>query len=121
MIRQCSVTEKDLPKTYLKLLNGVLGLTDSELELTAVIISKYRKYGMDGLAEPYLSKFVFSTEERKVICEDLEISNQSFGNKLKQLIDKGVLIQDGQGHQLNSELLPVPEVTFRFYLKPDDE
>ena len=122
MIKVCKTTETELPKQYLKVLNGILGLTEGEIELTSLIISMYRKYGADGLREPYLSKFVFSTDGRKDICTKLNnLSTQNLGNKLKQLVDKGVLLQADKEYSLNQTLLPQPEVTFRFELVDDKQ
>lgn len=117
MRKVCKVTEEQLPKEYLRVLNGLLGLTDGEIVLTSKIISRYRKYGGDGLREPYLSKFVFSTEERKSLCSEMGgLSNQNLGNKLKQLVDKQVLVSSEGSYVLHQSLLPQPEVTFIFKL-----
>lgn len=121
MIKVCKTTERDLPEMYLKVLNGILGLTDGEVKLTSIIISKYRVYGKDGLREPYLSKFVFSTDGRKDICAELDgMSNQNLGNKLKQLVDKGVLTNAEDGYTLHASLLPQPEITFKFEVLDDE-
>ena len=121
MIKVCKTTEKDLPVQYLKVLNGILGLTEGEIKLTSIIISKYRVYGKDGLREPYLSKFVFSTDGRKDICAELDgMSNQNLGNKLKQLVDKGVLQNSTEdGYTLHASLLPQSEITFKFEIIDD--
>ena len=119
MIKECKTTEQDLPKHYLQALNGILKLTAGEIGLTSRIISRYRLLGADGLREPYLSKFIFSTDERKLL-RDGEESTQSFSNKLTQLVTKRVLLQDKEGmYSLDESLLPQPEVTFKFILTDD--
>ena len=108
-------TSEELPRKYLEVLNGTLSLTDKEIELTAAIVSKYIKYGKQGLREPFLSKFVFSTEERKSLCDSLDgLSSQNLGNKFKRLLEKHVLFNEENGYRLNPSLLPVPEIKFKF-------
>lgn len=122
MIRSCKVTQEEFPKRYLQTFNGILGLTESELDLSAVIIGKYLEFGRDGLREPFLSKFVFSTDGRESIKKELDnISNQNLGNKLKQLVEKGVLTQDGRELRLENSLLPQPEVIFRFIVEDEQQ
>ncbi|WP_428743136.1 hypothetical protein [Tenacibaculum sp.] len=117
MIRTCKVTEKELPRVYLELMNGLLKLTEGEIALTAKIIEKYRMYGSQGLREPFLSKFVFSTEERRSMAASLgKLSNQSLSNKLNQLVNKRVLTATGNSYTLDRTLLPEAEVTFKFIL-----
>jgi len=122
MVIELTTTEDELPTRYLKTLNGNLGLTDKEIQLTAAIVTQYLKHGKAGLKEPYLSKFVFSTDERKSLCESLEgITNQNLGNKLKQLVAKGILGRVENDYKLNATLLPAKEVTFRFKLTTDGD
>ena len=120
MILKCRTTTENFPIMYLKTLNGTLGLTEKELELTAEIIKKYLRFMSQGLQEPFLSKFVFSTEERKSLCESLDgLSNQNLGNKFKQLVDKKVLAQDGNNYSLISRLIPSKEIIFKFIIEDD--
>ncbi len=114
---EIQTTKQELPIKYLKTLNGTLNLTDKEMELTAAIIHKYLEHKKKGLAEPYLSKFVFSTEERKSLCESLNsLTSQNLGNRLKQLVAKGVLGKNGNDFMFNTNLLPQDSVTFNFIL-----
>lgn len=120
MILKCRTTTENFPIMYLKTLNGTLGLTEKELELTAEIIKKYLRFMSQGLQEPFLSKFVFSTEERKSLCESLDgLSNQNLGNKFKQLVDKKVLTQEENNYSLISRLIPSKEIIFKFIIEDD--
>lgn len=115
------VTLKDFPLEFLRTINGTLGLTKGELTLTAAILEKYMEFGRQGLKEPFLSKFVFSTDGRKKLCEITgNLSNQNFGNKLKELVDKGVLVSSNSGYAIRSSLLPSTEVTFKFIITDED-
>lgn len=109
-------TTQGLPKSYLEVLNGTLKLTDKEVVLGAAIISRYLELSKEGLIEPFLSKLVFSTEERKSLCENMDgLSPQNLGNKLKQLVNKKVLIMDkDDNYTLNRALLPDKELIFKF-------
>lgn len=117
MIIKCTTSKKDLPIRFIKVLNGMYGLTESEIKLTAAIAEKYTVYKEQGLKEPFLSKFIFSTEERKKLCDTLDgLSSQNLGNKFKQLVDKKVLTQVEGNYSLADVLLPETEVTFKFIL-----
>lgn len=120
-VLQTKTTLNDLPLRYLRVLNGTLKLTEKELELTAALVKKYIHFGTQGLKEPFLSKFVFSTEERRSLCESLNgLSIQNLGNKLQQLMDKGVLVKDEMGYSLLHSLLPQEEITFKFIIIDDE-
>lgn len=120
-ILRTKTTLNDLPLKYLKVLNGTLKLTEKELELTAALVKKYMYFGSQGLKEPFLSKFVFSTDERRSLCESLNsLSVQNLGNKFQQLVDKGVLVKDETGYSLLHSLLPQEEVTFKFIIIDDE-
>jgi len=116
-IFETTVTSEEFPMKYLQVLNGTFRLTDKELELAATIIGKYMHFGKQGLREPFLSKFVFSAEERKNLRESLDnLSSQSLGNQLKQLLKKHVLGKEDTTLYLNPSLLPVSEITFKFVI-----
>ena len=115
MIKDFPTTTKELPITYLQVRNGELKLTDKELQFVAQIVTTYMKHYVNNLREPYLSKHVFGTEGRKEICDAIgDLSAQNFNNKLKQLVDKGVLLQEEGGYKLVEGMLPEKEVIYRF-------
>ena len=117
----CKTTKTDLPLRFARVLNGMYGLTESELKLTAAISERYVEYKEQGLKEPFLSKFVFSTEERKRLCDTLDgLSNQNLGNKFKQLVDKKVLLPFEGSYKLSTALLPEAELTFKFEIVNDE-
>jgi hypothetical protein len=120
MIIGCKTTEANLPLMFMRTLNGIYGLTEKELELAAAIIARYKHYEIQGLKEPFLSKFVFSTEERKFLCDTLDgLSSQNLGNRFKQLVDKRVLVQSDSGYSLNPNLFLKLEVIFKFIIVDD--
>lgn len=113
MIKVCKTTREELSTLYLKVLNGMLGLTDGELKLTACICDLYLEYGAQGLQEPFLSKFVFSTDGRKQLADKMEVSSQGLSNKLNQLVSKGALVKTDSDYHIHADLLPKPEVIIR--------
>ena len=115
MILETTTTEDKLPQIWLQLLNGKLKLTEKELEFVAHIMSLYIQYNRQGLIEPFLSKIVFGAESRKDICDAVGgLSAQNFNNRLKQLIDKRIVIFKEGNYFLEPTLMPQSEITFRF-------
>lgn len=100
-------------KAFLRILNGNMGLTPRELDLTATIAERYSEFSAKGLIEPFLSEFIFNTDGRKHLMESMgDSSAQNLGNVLKALVAKGVLGQDGKNYVLNPRLLPKEQVVF---------
>jgi hypothetical protein len=119
MILETTTTEDKLPRIWLQLLNGKLKLTEKELEFVSSIITLYIQYSRQGLIEPFLSKIVFSADSRKDICDTIGgLSAQNFNNRLKQLIDKRILILKDGNYSLEPSLMPQSEVIFRFRVVP---
>ena len=117
MILEKQTTAADFTKDFLEVINGSLKLTDKELELASIIIGMYLTY-RGKMEEPFLSKYIFSTEGRKQICDTSgDLSAQNLGNKLKQLVDKRVLQVINGNYIINHKCLPQPEITFRFYVQ----
>ena len=117
MIRDFPTTQRDLPMTYLQARNGELKLTEKELQFVAQIASMYMKHYVKGLREPYLSKYVFGTEGRKEICDAIgDLSAQNFNNKLKQLVEKEILVTQEGSYMLAQGLLPEKEIIYRFQI-----
>ena len=110
------ITPETYSKLYLTTLNGTLKLTEKELDVCAAICDMYIELTQQGLREPFLSKFVFSAEGKKNLCERLgDISTTNLGNKLKILKEKKVLMPTEEGHfEIFPSLLPRPKVTFNF-------
>lgn len=105
-----------LSRAYLTLFNGSLKLTDRELTLLSLLLDKYMEFSEDGLKEPFLSKFVFSTETKKVVQKSMDINSQYFQNIISNLVKKGVLKKTNeQGLYLfNPGIIPRKEIGFSF-------
>ena len=117
MVLTTRTTIADFPGDFLQVINGNLKLTEKELQLAAIILGMYLKY-RNKMNEPFLSKYIFSTEGRKEICDSSgELSAQNLGNKLKQLVDKRILQSVNGTYLINHKCLPEQEITFKFVIE----
>ena len=100
---------------FLKILNGNLALTSQELKLASVILDAYAEHIKGGLQEPYLSKFVFSTDGRKLMMDSMDtngkFSQQNLTNLFKKLEEKGVLGKVDNEYTINPSLIVKDVVT----------
>jgi hypothetical protein len=104
-----------LSRAYLTLFNGSLKLTEKELGLLSLLLDKYVEFKEEGLKEPFLSKFVFSTETKKEVQKISKTEPQYFQNILASLVKKGPLISKGFGqYTFDSMVIPRREIAFKF-------
>jgi hypothetical protein len=102
-------------KAYLTLFNGSLKLTERELDLLSLLLDRYMDFREEGLKEPFLSKFVFSTEVKREVQQELEINSQYFQNIISGLAKKGVIQPKGSGlYTFVKDIIPREEIGFRF-------
>lgn len=83
-----TVNKTDLYKEFLKSLNGILDLTDRELELLATFI----ELDVNTPKLPNISKNVISTENRKYIKRTLGITPDNLSRYIAKFKSKGILI-----------------------------
>lgn len=81
------VPKADLYKEFLKSLNGILDLTDRELELLATFID----IDINTPKLPNISKNVISTENRKYIKKVLGITPDNLSRYITKFKSQGVL------------------------------
>lgn len=104
-----------LSKAYLTLFNGSLKLTDKELQLLSLLLDKYMEFRLEGLKEPFLSKFVFSTETKREVQKQFGINSAYFQNIISNLVKKGVLHAEGSGlYTFVPSIIPRKEIGFKF-------
>ena len=90
-------------------------LTERELDLLSVLLDKYMQYREEGLREPFLSKFVFSTETKREVQKLIGINSQYFQNIISNLVKKGVLQSEGAGiYSFPPNIIPRREIGFKF-------
>lgn len=101
-----TVSNSDLYKEFLKSLNGILELTDRELELMAMFVKldiEYQKF-------PGISKNVANTINRKFIIQSMHITRDNLSRYIKRFKEQGLLIQGKVEDELFVNKMLIPEI-----------
>ncbi len=112
-----NTSRDDYVKLYLRLWNGVLNLTQGELDTLEEIIKKYLTITSSGVKEPFSWELTFSTGSRKEYQSILNFTQQQFNNFFKQLRDKGIILSKDNGYSIDPRVLPVDIITFQFKIQ----
>lgn len=100
---------------YITLWNGTWRLTDMEISVLSEFLKSYLQLKKDGLKEPYLSKFLFSTENKREIKGKVEkLSEQGLANYIASLKRKNIIIEKEGINVLDERVIPVKKLTFEF-------
>lgn len=99
-----SVKKADLYREFLKSLNGILQLTDRELDLMVLLID----LDINTPKVPGYSKNVISTENRKYLKASTGITNDNLSRYLGKLKDKGLIVKGRADDEwmVNQALIP---------------
>lgn len=101
-----SVPRTDLYSEFLKSLNGVLQLTDRELELMTLLVELDVNFSkLSGE-----SKNVVSTENRKLIKQKLGITPDNLSRYIGRFKEKGLLVQGKAEDEISVNKAIVPEI-----------
>lgn len=98
---------------YLKLFNGLIGLTDTERRILAEFIDMKKKMDKAGIGgNP------FSTEIKKNVAKNLGRDDfNTLNNYIKKFVDKGAIIKTENGYQIQPTLIPSDgEEKITFYI-----
>lgn len=111
MILEKNINRKELYKTYYQILNSVLNLTKTEIE----ILDKFRELSKDDAHK-------LGSDERKLISSELKMSIYNLNNYIRTLKDKGMLITVDNKLIINPNLLlednkPSYSVKFKINIK----
>lgn len=88
-----TIQEKDYVYTYLRALNGLLGLADTELAVLAAFIR-------------YDSQVACTTEGRRYVVDQLKMKSVGvLNNYIKKLKDKKCIIQIDNGNYVYNDLV----------------
>lgn len=117
-----SVSDNELITEFLHALNGILKLTDRELELMATFI----KMDIEYERIPDIAKNVANTKNRKWIIENLGITKDNLSRYIKSFKEKGILKAGPAEDELtvNKALIPIvigDRVQITVILKIKDE
>lgn len=100
-----TVDKKDLNYEFLKTLNGILGLTDRELELLAKLVE------LDINYNPALGyKNVANASNRKLIKKELGITPDNLCRYLTKFKEKGLLLKGKADDELYVNKILIPEL-----------
>ena len=84
-----SVSNSNLYYEFLQSLNGILKLTDRELELFATLL----KFDVEYIKEPNKPKNIANTNNRRWIIENLGITRDNLSRYLKKFRDEGFIVR----------------------------
>lgn len=101
-----TVSKTDLYKEFLKSLNGILDLTDRELELLATFI----EIDINTPKLPNISKNVISTENRKYIRKVLGITPDNLSRYITKFKNQGILVKGRVEDEVMVSKALVPEI-----------
>lgn len=98
------VNKSQLVKEFVSSLNGILGLTNRELELLQFLINDELNSSNTSL----IDIDVTSTENRKIINNVLGITADNLSRYIKKFRQKGILIRDkiNNSDKVNPVLIP---------------
>lgn len=100
------VEKQDLYREFLKSINGILQLTDRELDLLLILIDIYNN--MPKL--PDYSRNIISTENRKYIKTTTGITSDNLSRYLTRFKSKGILVKGKVDDEWLLNPAVIPEV-----------
>jgi len=101
-----TVPNTDLYIEFLKSLNGILGLTEREIELMAVFI----KLDIEYPKLPGLNKNVANTINRKYIINSMHVTRDNLSRYIKRFREKGLLVAGKAEDELMVNKILIPEI-----------
>lgn len=100
------VSKTDLYNEFLKSLNGILDLTDRELQL----LSTFIQLDINTPKLPSISKNVISTENRKYIRKTLGITPDNLSRYITKFKNQGILVKGRVEDEVMVNKALIPEV-----------
>jgi hypothetical protein len=115
VVINAEVSKDQFIRHYLILWNGMLHLTEKELDILEATIEKYLELVIVIRDRKYLYDFLFSASVQKEIREKIGMKEQTFHNYKASLRNKGIISLDKDGNpSLDARVIPVEEITFKF-------
>lgn len=97
------VTKQTVYKQYVKVINGLLQLSDREAELLALLLELNDNMTNSSLS---ISDNILSTDNRRIIMAKTMINKNNLVKYIKSLVDKGVLTKSDSGYKLVDIVIP---------------
>lgn len=101
-----TVTKDTLIYEFLKSLNGILDITDRELELLSKLVELDMKHDPTSGE----SKNVCSTKNRKIIKQELGITPDNLSRYITKFKEKGILVKGKADDELFVNKALIPEI-----------
>lgn len=101
-----TVTNDTLILDFLKSLNGILNITNREMELLAKLVEMDMKYD----PSPLENKNVVSTKNRKTIMADLKLTPDNLSRYIKRFKEKGILVKGIADDEISVNKALIPEI-----------
>ena len=97
-----NIRRKDLYKEYVRILNGLMQLSDREAELFALLLK------VDYEWEPKLGepKNILSTDIRRAIMRETRVNKNNLSKYISVLKDKGILVKTEHGYEVREMFVP---------------
>jgi hypothetical protein len=115
---KATIPQASFARTYITLWNGMLGLTDKEMDLIEEFVNRYNNYCMSLKDTKLIYELLFSTQTMKEIRNKINMNEQQFNNYKSALKKKKVIHMDDDGnYRLDERVIPVSEITFKFEIQ----
>lgn len=101
-----TVTNNTLIFEFLRSLNGILNITNREMELLAKLVEMDTKYDPSLLE----NKNVVSTKNRKIIMDQLKLTPDNLSRYIKRFKEKGILVKGKADDEIFVNKALIPEI-----------
>jgi len=117
IVLHITAKEFEVVSAFLRIILAQHKLTDNHIKVATALVVRYAKLYQDNIKEPYASKLLFSSDNRKLIAKELLLGQAHLNNTFLALTTKNVLIKGGNSYILNPNIFPVKSLTFKFKVK----
>lgn len=100
------IRDKDSYKEYVRILNGILGLSNREMELFYLLLE------INDKNKPVLGSYqnILSTDIRRAIMKETRVNKSNLVKYINALVDKKILIKTEDGYILNDFFKPIIDI-----------
>jgi len=98
-----TISRNKIGYEFLRSLNGLLGLTDRELELLSVFLDVH----LEGTYKNKNNNSIDSPETRRMVINNLGITKDNLSRYIKMFRDKGIFIRQSKTTKINNALIPI--------------
>ena len=114
-IIKATLPEASFVRAYITLWNGMLGMTEKEIDAAEEFVNRYIGYSKAIKDTRLVYELLFSTQTMKEIRNKIGMTEQQFNNYKVALRKKKVIHMDEDGnYRLDERVIPVSEITFKF-------